>query len=271
MNDLDHDEQGELDTREESEEADMSMREAEHGLAAMNLDEEEEGPLEGDQYENEYPAEAYDEYDYDTAEESFQAMRVVADEPSEGERLHAMGEAKGQRAAMRVTSQARPRPQVRIPCITVEGEVNGLKGKILLDSGSTINAISPSFAAVANITAFPLENPVGLQLGCVGSRSKINFGISTRLTLGAQEHDTYFDVVNLDHFDMVLGMPFLKQKGVTIEFAESMVRVGQVQVPTLRGEGTTDEKSRKPMGRPRVVTVKQLTDAKTTTHGARKE
>ena len=42
--------------------------EMEVAFAAMDTW-EEEGPLEGDQYDNDYPAEIYDKYDYTSGEE----------------------------------------------------------------------------------------------------------------------------------------------------------------------------------------------------------
>ncbi|KAI0748823.1 hypothetical protein BC629DRAFT_1445032 [Irpex lacteus] len=83
----------------------------------------------------------------------------VTNESDHKERLAAIAESTGQHVAMRVTSQAKPRPKLLAHCMVAYGEVNGLKGKILFDSGSSINAISPAFAVVAKLTAFPLENP----------------------------------------------------------------------------------------------------------------
>ncbi|KAI0699975.1 hypothetical protein BC835DRAFT_1412323 [Cytidiella melzeri] len=173
--------------------------------------------LEGSKHDDDYPAELFDEYgEYsdDGPQQYLQAMRIVkydeeVDLSGQAERLAAMSNAKPQRTAMRVTAQAKPRPSVHAKCITIHREVNGLKGKILLNSGSLINAISPSFVMVAKITAFPLENPIGLQLGCVGSWSKINFGVQVALCMGGMSHETYLDVVNIDHYDMILGIPFL--------------------------------------------------------------
>ncbi|KAI0088964.1 hypothetical protein BDY19DRAFT_993774 [Irpex rosettiformis] len=226
----------------------------------INLNHEDVGeeyvlPLEGEQYEEDYPEEIYEDPEYYSAGEELRAMRIATEEAESTPRLQAMMETKGQRVAMRVTSQAKPRPYLNTQCVLVEGVVNGLKGKILLDSGSSINAMSPSFATVADVAAFPLESPVGLQLGCVGSRSKINFGITTRLRMGGKEHDTYFDVVNLDHYDMVLGMPFLKETGTVIDFAALTVRVGQQMVPTLRGGGMEIQPNKRRVNG--VIAVKQ--------------
>ena len=136
---------------------------------------------------------------------------------------------------MRVTAQSKPRPAMPSECITVEVIVNELKGIALIDSGSSINAISPAFACVAEIEAFPLEKPIGLQLGCVRSRSKINFGMFQAIKLGSEELNTYLDVVNLDHYDIVLGIPFLKLNNVVLDMSENSIHVGGVMIPTRVG------------------------------------
>ena len=54
--------------------------------------------------------------------------------------------------------------------------INGLMAVAMFDSGSTADAVSPEFAHVANLKVFTLEEPVPIQLGCKGSRSKIIYG-----------------------------------------------------------------------------------------------
>ncbi|KAI0792980.1 hypothetical protein BC629DRAFT_1287372, partial [Irpex lacteus] len=121
--------------------------------------------------------------------------------------------------------------------MTIHVKINELVGVALVDTGSSINAISPAFACVAGAEAFPLEKPIGLQLGCVGSRSKINYGMSRSVELGGQLTKTmYLDVVNLDHYDVVLGIPFLRMNGVTVNFKENTLQVGDTAIPTLRKE-----------------------------------
>lgn len=224
-----------------------------------DVDVDEDLPLEGEQYDDDYPTEIFEEYPDSDDGPGIRSMQVVevpdsdeepmrmygmsvTNEDDTNERLAAFAESKGQRTAMRVTSQAKPRPKLPTTCLVVYGAVNGLKGKILLDSGSSINAISPAFTAVAKLTAFPLEHPVGLQLGCVGSRSKINFGVEAAVTLGTVTHKAYFDVVNLDHYDMVIGILYMRTNSVTLDFGLGEVRVGKTRIPTVT---PTESKARK--------------------------
>lgn len=58
-------------------------------------------------------------------------------------------------------------------------KINGFEALVLLDTGRTLNAISLDFAQMFKAKAFELSNLLALQLGCVGSRSKSNFGVET--------------------------------------------------------------------------------------------
>ncbi|THU91020.1 hypothetical protein K435DRAFT_601817, partial [Dendrothele bispora CBS 962.96] len=88
-------------------------------------------------------------------------------------------------------------------------EFNGLQAFALFDSGSTADTISPDFAHIAKLKMYQLENPVTLQLGTKGSRSKINYGCtasyqfkSSKETIKSKE---YFDIANIDHYDEGIG------------------------------------------------------------------
>ena len=89
-------------------------------------------------------------------------------------------------------------------------KVNSLEAYALLDTGSTAISISHDFAQVAKLKVFQLENPIPLQLGTVGSCSMINFGARSRVELGTvSDDDAYLDVVNIDRYNMIVGIPFL--------------------------------------------------------------
>ncbi|KAJ7599008.1 hypothetical protein C8J56DRAFT_1039881 [Mycena floridula] len=83
-------------------------------------------------------------------------------------------------------------------CLTAWFEINGLKAYTLCDTGSTTDAISPDFAHTAKIKAHPLENPVNVALGTIGSRSKINFGTYTDVKYGTIDSKEYWDILNID-------------------------------------------------------------------------
>ncbi|KAJ3543853.1 hypothetical protein NM688_g5811 [Phlebia brevispora] len=130
------------------------------------------------------------------------------------------------RTAMRANGQVSNRPLQEGACMMVYCTISGLEVKALLDCGSTINCISPDFVRVANVPVFSLAEPIGLQLGCVGSRSRINFRSRTSVTLDGQDIPTYFDIVNLDHYNVIFGAPFLRTAGMTLDFASNSIRFG---------------------------------------------
>jgi len=77
-----------------------------------------------------------------------------------------------------------------------------------------------------------LEHPVGLQLACMGSRSTINYGVESTIAFGRYCVDEYFDVTNIDYYNVILGMPFLRRLGVALDFSSpGTIRIGTYVVP----------------------------------------
>lgn len=129
--------------------------------------------------------------------------------------------------AMRVTYSSnirRPatsdgvRPRHNPETITAVVTINGHKALTLFDSGSTTDSITPEFGFVSRTRQFKLDDQVTLQLGCVGSRSKISYGARAPVAVFGISEDMYFDVVNIDRYDAILGTPFLRKHGVCIDF-----------------------------------------------------
>ncbi len=89
--------------------------------------------------------------------------------------------------------------------------INGHKVHGLLDGGSTLDLISANFAKVHQLKMFELKNPIRLQMAMSGSRSSIQYGAHAELKVGDLKQQRYFDIVNLDWYQVILGMPFLKE------------------------------------------------------------
>ena len=79
--------------------------------------------------------------------------------------------------------------------------------------------ISPDFTCARGIVTKKLENPVALQLACVGSKSTISYGATSTIAFRNQHIEEYFDVANIDYYDVILGTLFLRQLRITLDFA----------------------------------------------------
>ena len=72
-----------------------------------------------------------------------------------------------------------------------------------------------------------------------GSRSIINFGAKAEIECGDYSQTHYFDIVNLDRYQVVLGTPFLKQHGVILNYVGSRsFKLGDQWFPVREGEFT---------------------------------
>jgi hypothetical protein len=117
-----------------------------------------------------------------------------------------------------------------------------MKAHCLLDSGSEGVLLSPKFTRATGMKMFALEQPIALQLACIGSRSTINYGTNTTIKFGRKLYDEYFDVANVKYYDAILGMPFLRKLGITLDFTSpGAVQIGNETVPI--GKNSVDEKS----------------------------
>lgn len=125
---------------------------------------------------------------------------------------------------LRVQKEPRDRPTITDKrCLVTMVRINSLDAVTLWDSGSTSTAMSPAFADVSKALVAQLSNPVTLQLGTVGSRAKINYGTTAAITTEGYSGPEYFDVVNIDKYDAIVGMPFMHRNGVVLDFNKKCV------------------------------------------------
>jgi len=120
--------------------------------------------------------------------------------------------------------------------LSAEILVNGVKAFALFDSGSTTDSISPEFAHATRAPRITLSDQVVLQLGCVGSRSKINYGTRVPVEVGPVKEQVYFDIVNLDRYDCVVGTPFMNKNGLCLDFGRRCIRVGSSEIKAFAYE-----------------------------------
>ncbi|KAF9265161.1 hypothetical protein L218DRAFT_810306, partial [Marasmius fiardii PR-910] len=79
-------------------------------------------------------------------------------------------------------------------------EIGGKTALTLFDSGCTLECLSPGFARLANVKVHH-----SLQLGTVGSKAKFNYGTIVDTSYASIDDQTYFDIVNIDHYDAIVG------------------------------------------------------------------
>ncbi|SJK99800.1 uncharacterized protein ARMOST_03111 [Armillaria ostoyae] len=159
----------------------------------------------------------------------------------------------------------RPTPKDK-RCLVTSLDVNGLEAVTLWDSGSTATAMSPAFADISKATVSRLHNPVVLQLGTVGSRAKINFGTYSNIDSEGFTGPEYFDVVNIDRYDVIVGTPFMHRNKVILDFDKKCVIVNGKR---MRGKVLDGDEADKIARR---VTMEEVADEETTaTHGESSE
>ena len=85
------------------------------------------------------------------------------------------------------------------------------------------------------IKMFALEKPIALQLACIGSRSMINYGTHATIKIGCKVVEEYFDIANIEHYDTILGTPFLRKMGIVLDFrSPGMAWIGNKVIPTRK-------------------------------------
>ena len=108
-----------------------------------------------------------------------------------------------------------------------------MKAHCLLDSGSEGVLLSPEFTQAMGIKMFALEKPIALQLAYISSRSMINYGTRATIKIGRKVVEEYFDIANVEHYDMILETPFLRKMGIVLDFrSPGMAWIGNEVIPT---------------------------------------
>src|ERR1700720_2231627 len=102
-------------------------------------------------------------------------------------------------------------------CLVAYVSINGIRAYMLFDSGSTTDAVSPDLARVAELPLLALDKPVTLQLGCSGSRSKVNFTTTAMINFELVHALTFLDIANPDKYDCILKMPFMTKHKIILD------------------------------------------------------
>ena len=62
-------------------------------------------------------------------------------------------------------------------------------------------------------------------MAVMSSKSIINYGTNTSIKINGEEVKEYFDIVNINYYDAILGTPFLKKSKVVIDFARDGLKL----------------------------------------------
>jgi Retroviral aspartyl protease len=113
-------------------------------------------------------------------------------------------------------------------------KVNSQEAVALLDSGCTTDMLSQELVRIAGIKVYKLTDQVPIQLGTRGSQPKISYSIKTTIKYGPIDMDHYFNVVNIDRYDVILGMVFMRRHGIALNFGMNQVQQGDQVIPALK-------------------------------------
>jgi len=133
---------------------------------------------------------------------------------------------------MKVSKEAHVHPVIPSQlkeCLATFTTVGGHKAWTLWDSGSTTTGVTPSFIDVAKITVFPLKNPHVLQLGTIGSRASVNFGMYIEIAMHGTSQREY-----IDRYDMIIGMLFMRTHKVILDFVNDTIHIGEQSIPAIK-------------------------------------
>ena len=62
-------------------------------------------------------------------------------------------------------------------------------------------------------------------MAVTGSKSVINHGVNVTIKYEGRESKEYFDIINIDYYDAILGTPFLRKHKVIIDFVNNCLRL----------------------------------------------
>jgi hypothetical protein len=146
-----------------------------------------------------------------------------------------------QRNAARTKDVTRrvPRP------IVIAVKVNGKEARALLDSGSLGDFMSSSLADQLGLSRMRLQKPITVQLAVQGSKTQVNYASMVSFEYTHIREDRWFDVINVDGYNIILGTPFMFQHQCTLGFNESKVIIGSNEsLPIKAGVNVTTLSSR---------------------------
>ena len=93
----------------------------------------------------------------------------------------------------------------------------------MFDTGSTTDIISNDFTCISSLPIYMLKTPTTMKLGCIGSRSKINFGSKTMIHFTSKISKNYLDIANINQYDGVLEIPYMTKHRITLDIPSKLI------------------------------------------------
>ncbi|KIJ43930.1 hypothetical protein M422DRAFT_169413, partial [Sphaerobolus stellatus SS14] len=115
--------------------------------------------------------------------------------------------------------------------ISVFSDISGTEAHCLLDSGCEGTMMSSDFVRANKLPKFELDKSVILQLACEGSKSTIQYGLTAKILLGNEKYDEYFDITNINYYNIILGTPLLFSPSVAVTYGSSKPGSGGTEHP----------------------------------------
>ncbi|KAJ8592858.1 hypothetical protein M405DRAFT_692786, partial [Rhizopogon salebrosus TDB-379] len=132
----------------------------------------------------------------------------------------------------KATGRVLPRP------IVILVHLNRKPCRALLDSGSLTDFVSTTIVDQLKLKYEVLDKPIPLQLAVSGSRSSVKAITTAELHYQDIRGPRTFDIVNLETYDVILGMPFLFQHQILLGFNPSELKVRSIDPLPIRGAQT---------------------------------
>lgn len=120
-------------------------------------------------------------------------------------------------ASSQTQSTAKPKPMFATL------EINGVKSKSLIDTGSSDDFIGTHFATVNRLSVRNREKPVTIQQAIKGSKPKINATTTVGVKFGEWTKKLEAHVAGLAGYDAIIGVPTLTDGDAVIDVAARTV------------------------------------------------
>ncbi|KAG2048133.1 hypothetical protein BDR06DRAFT_896077, partial [Suillus hirtellus] len=128
--------------------------------------------------------------------------------------------------------------------VVVVVHINERPARALIDMGSLADFMSSTLAEQLQVKRIALEKPLTIQLAVQGSHHKVNFGAKAEFVYQNIREERFFDIINLQNYDLILGTPFIFQHQVLVGLNPSRVVIGSNTALPVKGEHVSVLESR---------------------------